>query len=170
VNRTVLVVGGVIVTALLIFLALGLGKDPRRIESPLVGKEAPLFTLRDLDGNTYDLEQLRGKPVLINFWATWCQPCIYEHPILIEAAKRYEGRVHFLGVIYNDTPDLIRRFVAQRGAWGPTLIDPGTQVAIAYGVYGAPETFIIDPNGLIVEKVTSVVQWDSLTRRLDGML
>ena len=169
-NRVVLIVGGLIVTALLVFLAMGLGKDPRLIESPLVGKEAPSFVLQDLDGNTYDLEALRGKPVLINFWATWCQPCIYEHPFLIEAAKRYEGRVHFLGVIYNDEPSLIRRFVAQRGAWGPTLIDPGTQTAIAYGVYGAPETFIIDPDGVIVEKVTSVVQWDSLTRRLDGML
>jgi len=169
-NRKVLIVGALIVTPLLIFLALSFGKDPRAIDSPLVGRAAPDFTLPGLDGEMVRLADLRGKPVVINFWATWCQPCVYEHPILIQAAKHYEGRVQFLGVIYQDEQEPIRRFLGERGSWGPTLVDPDSQVAIAYGVYGAPETFILNPDGVIAEKVTSVVEWNSLTQLLDSML
>ena len=169
-NRKVLVMGAAVVVPLLAVLAIGFRFDPHAIESPLIGREAPTFSLMGVDGETVDLAALRGRPVIINFWATWCQPCIYEHPILVEAARRYEGRARFLGIIYQDDPDLIRRFVDARGAWGPSLIDSGSQVAIAYGVYGAPETFILDADGMIVEKITSVVVWQTLTRLVDGLL
>jgi cytochrome c biogenesis protein CcmG/thiol:disulfide interchange protein DsbE len=169
-NRKVLLVGALVVTPLLVFLASGFRFDPGFIESPLIGREAPTFSLVGLDGEVVDLASLRGQPVVINFWATWCQPCIYEHPILIEAARRYEGRASFIGVIYQDNPDMIRRFVRERGAWGPALIDSGSEVAIAYGVYGAPETFVLDADGMIVEKITSAVSWQSLTRLVDSLL
>jgi cytochrome c biogenesis protein CcmG/thiol:disulfide interchange protein DsbE len=169
-NRKVLLVGALVIVPLLVFLASGFRFDPGFIESPLIGREAPVFTLTGLDGEAVDLKALRGQPVVINFWATWCQPCIYEHPILVEAARRYEGKAKFLGIIYQDDPDLIRRFVGLRGAWGPSLIDLGSQVAIAYGVYGAPETFVLDADGMIVEKITSTVDWQSLTRLVDSLL
>lgn len=169
-NRIALIVGLVLVVPLLIFLAIGFRFDPRYIESPLVGKEAPTFTLQGLDGETVDLAALRGQPVVINFWATWCLPCIQEHPILIEMARRYEGRARFLGVIYQDETSKIRRFLNERGSWGSTLVDPGSDVAIAYGVYGAPETFVIDPQGVIVRKITSVVDPRSLGQLLNSML
>lgn len=169
-NRTVLLVGAILVVPLLIFLAIGFRFDPGHIESPLIGRQAPIFSLEDLDGRTFDLAALRGQPVVINFWATWCQPCIYEHPILIQAAERYQGRAQFLGIVYQDDPELIRSFLDSRGAWGPALIDTDSQVAIAFGVYGAPETFILDSNGVIVEKVTSAVDWQTLTTIVDGLL
>lgn len=169
-NRTALIVGVLVITPLLIFLALSFRSDPRDIESPLIGKTAPLFTLRDLDGVVYSLEELRGQPVVINFWATWCQPCIAEHPVLVAASRRYEGRVQFLGVIYNDEPKLIRSFVQQMGAWGPALVDEDLSVALAYGVYGAPETFFIDASGTIVHKTTGAVSPQFLVNLLEGLL
>ena len=81
-NRKVLIVGTLIVVPLLVFLALSFGKDPRAIESPLVDAPAPGFSLEDLDGLPVTLEELEGRPVMINFWATWCQPCVVEHPVL----------------------------------------------------------------------------------------
>jgi len=170
VNRKVLVVGTLIVVPLLIFLALSFGKDPRAIESPLLDAPAPGFALRDLDGQPVSLDELSGQPVMINFWATWCQPCIVEHPVLQAAAKRYEGRAHFIGIVYQDDADLIRGFVARRGDWGSTLLDPDGETAIAYGVYGAPETFFIDAGGTVVRKVTGAMRADFLSGILEGLL
>ncbi len=151
-NRRVLVVGAILVLPLVWVLGMGLGKDPKRIESPLVGKPAPAFELVDLAGNTVRLEDLAGKPALINFWSTWCVPCVYEHPVLVAAARRYRDRVQFIGVIYQDEPTTIRAYLARSGAWGPSLIDPTGRTAIAFGVYGVPETFILDRSGTITAK------------------
>jgi cytochrome c biogenesis protein CcmG/thiol:disulfide interchange protein DsbE len=170
VNRTALIVGVLVITPLLIFLALSFRSDPRDIASPLIGKTAPLFTLQDLEGEVYSLEELRGQPVVINFWATWCQPCIAEHPVLVAASRRYEGRVKFLGVIYNDEPELIQRFVQQMGAWGPSLVDENLSVALAYGVYGAPETFFIDASGTIVDKATGAMSPQFVVNLLESLL
>lgn len=153
-NRKVLWVGALLVVPLVVVLALSFGHDPRLIESPLVGEPAPAFDLRSLEGERVALETLAGTPVVLNFWATWCQPCIAEHPVLVEYARRYDGRVRFVGVIYQDDSELIRRFVETRGSWGPSLVDPGSEVAIRYGVYGAPETFFIDGDGVVRRKVT----------------
>ena len=169
-NRKVLIVGALIVTPLLVFLALSFGKDPRAIDSPLVGRAAPDFALRGLDGEMVKLADLRGKPVVINFWATWCQPCIAEHPVLQAGAKQYDGSVEFLGVIYQDEPEKIQDFIDRRGAWGPSLVDDAGTVAIAYGVYGAPETFFIDRNGVIVRKATGALHPSELASLLNGML
>ena len=169
-NRRVLLVGTLIVVPLLVFLALSFGKDPRAIESPLVDAPAPGFDLLDLDGQPITLNELRGQPVMINFWATWCQPCIVEHPVLQAAARRFAGRAHFIGIVYQDDPDLIRSFVAQRGGWGRTLLDPDGETAIAYGVYGAPETFFIDAGGTVVRKVTGPMEANFLAGIIEGLL
>ena len=154
-NRTVLIVGAVLTLPMLVFLAIGLQNDPRQIDSPLIGKKAPPFALMDLDGQRVSLEELRGRPVLLNFWATYCVPCVAEHGTFQAATRRLGDEVVFLGVIYHDETALIRRFLAQRGSWGRTLVDPEAQVAIAYGVYGVPETFLIDREGVIVDKTTA---------------
>ncbi len=165
-NRTVLVVGGLLVVPLMSFLALSFRLDPRIIDSPLIGKPAPSFELLDLDGVSVSLGTNADQPVVLNFWATWCQPCVAEHPVLVATARRYSGRVRFLGVIYQDDPDLIRAFVKKRGTWGPSLVDSRSEVAVAYGVYGAPETFFIDSKGTIVEKITGPLG----TRGLEALL
>ncbi|HEY3053938.1 MAG TPA: redoxin family protein, partial [Thermoanaerobaculia bacterium] len=83
-NRTVLFIGLFIAAAIIGVLFVGLGKDPQHIDSPLVGRPAPPFALREVGtGNTVDLAQLRGRPVILNFWATWCGPCYEEHPTLV---------------------------------------------------------------------------------------
>jgi cytochrome c biogenesis protein CcmG/thiol:disulfide interchange protein DsbE len=169
-NRKVLIVGTAIVLPLLVFLALSFGKDPRAIESPLLDAPAPGFDLLDLDGLPVNMDELQGKPVMVNFWATWCQPCVVEHPVLQAIARRYEGRAHFVGIIYQDDPDLIRRFIAQRGGWGRTLLDPDGETAIAYGVYGAPETYFIDSSGTVVRKVTGPMGPDFLSNIIEGLL
>lgn len=165
-NRKVILVGFLVTLPLLVFLAFSLGSNPRVIPSPLIGTVAPDFELTSLDGEVVRLSELRGQPILINFWATWCQPCIAEHPVLVDGARRYQGRAHFLGVIYQDETDMIRRFIAARGGWGKTLEDPGVKVALSYGVYGAPETFIVDKQGVIVEKITG----STSRRQLDAVL
>lgn len=169
-NRVVLLVGAIVVVPLLVVLAVSFRYDPHIIESPLIGKPAPNFAMQDLEGRTFSLQALRGKPVVINFWATYCPPCIVEHPMLVAGARRYAGRVQLLGVIYQDEPELIQRFIHERGAWGPSLIDPDGKVAIAYGVYGPPETFFIDSDGVIVEKIIGAVPPDDFVRLIEEML
>ena len=169
-NRRVLLVGLGISLPLLAFLGFAFRHDPQIVESPLVGKPAPSFRLADLDGNIVDLAELRGRPVIVNFWATYCVPCLYEHPLLMEGARRWQGEIHFLGVIFQDDPDLIARFNADYGRWGPSLIDEGGRVAIAYGVYGPPETFFIDRDGVIVDKAIGAVSPDQLLDVANRML
>lgn len=169
-NRTVLLVGLLIVAPLLVFLALSFGKDPRALDSPLVGKIAPNFALRTLDGEMVQLEDFRGQPIFLNFWATWCQPCIVEHPVLQAGARQFDGRVQFIGVVYHDETAKIQAFIDAKGEWGPTLLDEDGSVAVSYGVYGAPETFFIDENGVITEKHVGPFSPDLLSRKLDGLL
>jgi len=170
VNLKVLVIGALFVVPLLVLLKTGFKFDPTIVESPLIGKPAPTFKLSDLDGRSFDFEELKGRPMVVNFWATYCVPCIYEHPLLVEAAQFYQGRVHFLGVIYQDNPALIRQFNAQYGVWGPSLVDDGGRMAIAYGVYGPPETFFINRDGVIVHKVIGQVDGETLVGVVEEML
>jgi cytochrome c biogenesis protein CcmG/thiol:disulfide interchange protein DsbE len=152
VNRTVLIIGLLIVAAIVFVLFAGLGKDPSHIESPLVGHPAPPFTLKAVgSGEMLDIEKLRGKPVILNFWATWCGPCYEEHPTLVANARTLPD-VQFVGVVFNDDEDKIMRFLAERGTAYPTLLDAQGKTAIAYGIGGVPETFFINPAGTIVAK------------------
>lgn len=169
-NRKVLLGGLAVAVPLLIFLALGFRSNPNEIESPLIGKPAPVFKLRDLDDRVVDLQQFAGRPVVLNFWATWCVPCVAEHGTFRQAAARYGSRVSFLGVVYQDEAPAIRAFLQRYGNWGPTLLDPDVSVAIAYGVYGVPETFVIDPRGKIAKKFTGEVDGRELDAVLQSVL
>ena len=152
-NRTVLVVGGIIGAALLGILFMSLGNDPSAINSPLIGRPAPAFALKAVgSGETIDIAQLRGRPVVLNFWATWCAPCWDEHPTLVQNARMLGGNVQFVGVVFNDTEDKIQGFLNERGSAYPTLLDQQGKTAIAYGVGGVPETYFIDKQGTIVAK------------------
>ncbi len=169
-NNKVLIVGALLILPLLAVLAVAFRFDPHTVESPLVGKKAPDFALQDIDGNLYRLSDLRGKPVVINFWATFCPPCYQEHPVFLSASERHADDVVFLGVIYQDTPQKIRRWESQLGSWGPALVDEEGKVAIAYGVYGPPETFFIDREGMIAEKVIGAVPEPFMRTVLDTLL
>jgi cytochrome c biogenesis protein CcmG/thiol:disulfide interchange protein DsbE len=167
VNKTVLIIGVVIVAVIVFVLFAGLGKDPQHIDSPLIGKPAPPFALKAVgSGETIDLDSLRGKPVVLNFWATWCGPCYEEHPTLV-ANARVLPNVQFVGVVFNDTEDKIMRFLAQRGTAYPTLVDGNGKTAIAYGVGGVPETYFINPAGTIVAKFEGPLTTEALQANLE---
>lgn len=143
----------IVVVPLLLLLFHGFGRDPQAIPSRLIGKPMPPFSLITLDGRTVSSVQLRGKPVLINFWSSWCVPCIEEHAALLEAAARFGGSVQIVGVLYQDTVEGARAFNARYGepSW-PTVIDPSGALALDFGVTGPPESYFVDAQGTVREK------------------
>lgn len=151
VNPWIVVVGLLITAPLVAVLYSGFGKDPKAVPFALDGKPAPQIQLVDLDGNAFDLAQHRGKPVVLNFWSTWCQPCKIEHPLLVRAPSMYPD-VTFLGVIYSDEPSAARRYLKTAGTSYPHLVDEQGRTAIDYGVAGVPETFFISTDGTLVKK------------------
>lgn len=165
-NLTILVVGLAVMVPLIALLVASFGRDPRAVPSVLVDRPAPAFTLPVLDDDTeLALADLAGKKVVINFWATWCQPCKVEHPVLQMASKRYPD-VQFLGVIYQDEATKASAYLKRAGSAFPTLVDDTGRVAIDYGVSGVPETYFIDENGVITYKQVGPVNWDMMTRML----
>jgi cytochrome c biogenesis protein CcmG/thiol:disulfide interchange protein DsbE len=172
-NWKVLVSGLALVLPLVWVLAAGFGSDPQYIPSPLIDKAAPSFTLPVLagGGRTVSLEELRGKPTFVNFWATWCDTCGYEHPTLGRLAKAYEGRVNFIGIAYLDTEEKLLAWLRSHGgAAFPTLIDVGTSAAVAYGVGRLPESYLLDKDGIVRHKVFGAVDPTDLVPRIEALL
>ena len=115
---------------------------------PLNSGPAPAFTLRALDGTTVSLERLRGRPVVINFWGSWCQPCREVLSMLAPSAQRHPD-VAVVGVLFRDRPGDAEQAAREAGAGWPMVGDADESVARAYGVNGAPVTFFISPQGTI---------------------
>lgn len=168
-----LLLGGlVLIGGVIAVLAAGFGLDPKFINSPLIDKPAPAFQLPSLDsGALVDRESLEGKPAVINFWATWCASCPMEHPLLVRAAREFEGRVSFVGVAYNDKNAAITQWLSRNGgAAYPTLVDVNGKAAIAYGVYGVPETYVLDRDGVVRFKHTGPINPQALRKQLQELL
>lgn len=139
-------------------LASGFGRDPNAISSPLIDRRAPSFTLRSIDGREVSLASFRGRPVIVNFWASWCTACKFEHPYLLAAWRAYrEQGVAFVGVLFSDNAGNARAFIQRYGGGWPDVLDPAQRTAINYGVYGVPETFFIDRAGIVRYKSTGPV-------------
>jgi cytochrome c biogenesis protein CcmG, thiol:disulfide interchange protein DsbE len=175
------IIGASIALPIVALLTYGMTQDPKYIASPLPGKPAPLFTLNTMDGDqTISLEQLRGKVVVLNFWASWCLPCRAEHPVLAAAAEAYKARgVEFYGVLYQDSPENGREWLKAMGGQNYlTLIDPGSRVAIDFGLSGVPETFVVDQNGGVARKIwgpvlpapSGTITPEALYQMLDSLL
>jgi cytochrome c biogenesis protein CcmG/thiol:disulfide interchange protein DsbE len=139
----------------------GMGVDKYTLPSPLEGNVAPEFNLQTMDGDTIRLADLSGKAVVLNFWASWCIPCRQEHDVLKLTESTYDPeQALVLGVVYQDTEENARRFLAALGGEWTHLLDPTQRTAIDYGVYGVPETFFISPDGQIAHKQVGPVSWD----------
>ncbi len=139
------------ILGLVLVLALGFRRDPHDIKTGTVGKPAPAFTLERLDGaGTLSLSQHAGKVVVVNFWASWCIPCRQENPALVRAWERYHtSDVVLVGILYQDSLDAGHAYVRDLGVRWPTVVDEDGRVALAYGVFGIPETFFVSPDGVI---------------------
>ena len=132
------------------FLWAGLSRDPREVPSPLVGKAAPAFELPVLQQSDkrFAPADMRGKVWLLNVWASWCVSCRDEHPLLVELSKK--GVLPILGLNYKDKDADARRWLAQFGdPYQFSVVDADGRIGIDYGVYGVPETYLIDAEGVI---------------------
>ncbi len=135
---------------LVVFLAIGLGRNPHEVPSPLINKPAPSFTLAQLKEpeRSFSAEQMRGKVWLLNVWASWCISCRDEHPLLLDISR--SGAVPIYGLNWKDRPEDALSWLRELG--DPYILsasDLDGRVAIDYGVYGAPETYLIDQQGVI---------------------
>lgn len=167
---------------LIALFAFGFTRDPGEIPSPLPGREAAPFALEVFApgeaplaravGDTIRLADLTGKVVVVNFWASWCLACRDEHTALSETALAYADRqTQFIGVLYNDrSPAAIRWIDNMGGQTYPSVLDDRSHTAISYGLYGVPETFIIDPGGRIAYKHLGPISERVLRSWIDSLL
>jgi cytochrome c biogenesis protein CcmG/thiol:disulfide interchange protein DsbE len=153
------------------FLARGLNLDPREVPSPLIDKPAPTFALAQLDdpSRTLKRDDLLGKVWMLNVWASWCVACREEHPMLVEFSKR--NLVPLYGLNYKDTRIEGQGWLARFGnPYQASLFDGDGRVGIDFGVYGVPETFIIDRQGVIRLKHIGPLTPEVIRDRIEPML
>lgn len=148
-KRLLILIPLALFVVLAIFLAVGLNRDPREVPSPLVGKAAPMFSLPQLESETrFGPKDMAGKVWLLNVWASWCVSCRQEHPVLVEFAKSQVAPL--VGLDYKDQVPDAKGWLARFGnPYSLSVVDADGRVGIDYGVYGVPETYVIDKAGTI---------------------
>jgi len=154
-------------TVLLVFLWVGLSLDPREVPSPLIGKPAPAFDPEQLHapGKRFATADLKGQVWLLNVWASWCVSCRTEHPLLMQLAKA--NVVPVVGLDYKDKPADGREWLTQNGnPYSLSVIDQDGRAGIDWGVYGVPETFVVDKQGIIRFKQIGPVSVESLEQKI----
>ena len=178
--RTALIVSVVVGVLAALLVAVLATRDPsvqRVTRSPLLGKVAPSIAGTTLDGDRFDLADQRGRWVVVNFFATWCIPCLEEHPELVkfEEAHAATGDASIVSVLFDDEPDDARKVFRERGGGWPVVIDDQGAVGVTYGVARVPESFLVAPDGTVVQRlvggITSaqlddiLAQYDAAARR-----
>lgn len=156
-----------VLVALIILLAVGLTKDPSKVPSPLIDQPAPAFVLSTPDGGTLASSQLQGT-VLVNFWASWCTPCLQEHPLLMELAR---SGVTIIGINYKDEPTAAAQWLARHGnPFARIAQDRDGRVGLDWGVYGVPETFVLDAHQVIRHKHIGPLTREAWQQDVAGLL
>jgi cytochrome c biogenesis protein CcmG/thiol:disulfide interchange protein DsbE len=160
-----------VVAVIVVLLLTGLGKDPSVIASPLVGRMAPNFTLPQLDGPPVTLARLRGQVVVINFWASWCTECQAEQAALDQTWQQFQNSgVVVIGVNFEDSTGAARGYLRAQGVTYPVVEDAGSKTALAYGLRGVPETFVVNRSGRIVSHAIGPVGAAALSSEINSML
>lgn len=154
------------------FFIVGLDKDPRLIPSPFIGKPAPDFSLPRLknEDQIFTQADLKGEVTLVNFWATWCPTCRGEHEVLMEIA-RLNNKLAIVGIDYKDQKDDALSWLEQLGdPYRAIAFDQKGTVGIDWGVYGTPETFVLDRKGIIRYKHVGAISWQDWKQTLEPIV
>jgi cytochrome c biogenesis protein CcmG/thiol:disulfide interchange protein DsbE len=157
--------------ALLALLAVGLKLNPREVPSPLIGKPAPAFELPLLakPEQRFSEKTLLGKPWVLNVWASWCPPCLAEHPVVSQMSR--SGLAPVVGLNYKDTREEALPWLERNGnPFQVVVFDPNGRIGIDYGVYGVPETYVIDRAGIIRYKHIGPLTPEVVQERIEPML
>jgi cytochrome c biogenesis protein CcmG/thiol:disulfide interchange protein DsbE len=156
---------------LLWVLLQGFGRNPHAVPFMLRGKPAPTFNVRRMDtGERVTLDHFKGRPLVINFWASWCQPCKYEHPVLEWGHRAFSNQVQFLAVTSDDDEELAKAALQRLG--GSLLlhtIDQNGSMSVDYGTSGVPETYFVDASGIIRDKHIGPIDPDSLRIQIEAL-
>jgi len=173
-RRPVLVLAPLTAVVVLLLAVLGYallhGVNAIRPNS-LIGKAAPSFAFTTFGGKSVDLASLRGRPVMVNFWGSWCVPCKDEAPVLQQAWQKYQNTdVQFVGIAIWDQPDAAKAFATANGATWLNGMDNDGKIAIDYGVYGVPESFFISRDGTLLDRYVGPFQGSDGAARLEQYL
>lgn len=160
---------GTAMAALLVAVLVTMNRPETVAPSPAVGELVPPLSGTTLDGESFDIDDLRGQWVALNLFATWCVPCQVEHPELVafDEAHRRRGDARVVSVVFGDSDDAVRDFFAERGGQWPVLGEDYSSVIVDLGATGVPETFMVAPNGIIVERILGGVTRDLLDGIID---
>ncbi|BBI31632.1 TlpA family protein disulfide reductase [Cohnella abietis] len=141
-------------------------------ERPEIGYTAPSFSLADIDGKIYDLKKLRGKPIILNFWASWCGPCKDEAPSFVKLNKEYGDRLQIIAINLTATDSVksAQQFAQEYGFTFPVVFDTDGEVAARYEIRPIPSTIFIDSQGIITDGVLGALTWDDLQARASNLL
>jgi cytochrome c biogenesis protein CcmG/thiol:disulfide interchange protein DsbE len=153
--------------AIAVFLGLGLTRDPRKLPSTMIDKPAPQFTVAQVQApdKQFSPADMQGQVWLLNVWASWCAPCRVEHPLLVEIERA--KLVPIVGLNYKDRPEDAMKFLGQLGdPYVASASDREGRVGIEYGVYGVPETFVIDKQGRIRFKHVGPLTSEALQKEI----
>ena len=160
-----------IFTALVVLLGVGLTLNPREVPSPLIGKAAPPFELPLLqeEQKKFASREMLGKVWLLNVWASWCEPCLQEHPVISALAKTLPAPV--VGLNYKDARENALPWLQRNGnPFYQTVFDGSGRIGIDYGVYGVPETYVIDKKGIIRYKRIGPVTPEIVQKKIEPLV
>ncbi|CAN5536533.1 hypothetical protein BH20ACT2_BH20ACT2_20010 [soil metagenome] len=159
---------GVVLAVFIVVLATRDPSSDRTVDSPLLGRLAPAIVGETVDGGRFDLDDHQGRFVLVNFFASWCVPCIREHPELVSFAERHAraGDAEVVSVVFGDEVEDVRAFFDEQGGDWPVVTNDDGRLALEYAVAGVPESYLIAPDGTVIYKIVGGVTSTGLDRLL----